>query len=113
MSLKSLAARIFAKNIARKTAKWAGEPLKSQEKVFKHLIRNAQNTKFGIDHNFKQIKSHSEFVNEVPIRDYEALREYVEKAVAGKEKCSLARKTNLFCKNLRNHLRSQIYSHYF
>ena len=85
MSLKSLAARIFAKNIARKTAKWAGEPLKSQEKVFKHLIRNAQNTKFGIDHNFKQIKSHSEFVNEVPIRDYEALREYVEQAVAGKE----------------------------
>ena len=85
MSLKSLAARIFAKNIARKTAKWAGEPLKSQEKVFKHLIRYAQNTKFGIDHNFKQIKSHSEFVNEVPIRDYEALREYVEQAVAGKE----------------------------
>ncbi|MGB5205515.1 MAG: GH3 auxin-responsive promoter family protein [Eudoraea sp.] len=85
MSLKSLAARIFAKNIARKTAKWAGDPLKSQEKVFKHLIRNAQNTKFGIDHNFKQIKSHSEFVNEVPIRDYEALREYVEQAVAGKE----------------------------
>ncbi len=85
MSLKSLAARIFAKNIARKTARWAAEPVKSQEKVFKHIIRNAQNTKFGIDHNFKQIKSHSEFVNEVPIRDYEALREYVEQAVAGKE----------------------------
>ncbi len=85
MSLKSLAARIFAKNIAHKTARWAGEPLKSQEKVFKHIIRKAQNTKFGIDHNFKQIKSHSEFVNEVPIRDYEALREYVEQAVAGKE----------------------------
>ncbi len=85
MSLKSLAARIFARNIARKTAKWAGEPLKSQEKVFKHIIRKAQNTKFGIDHNFKQMKSHSEFVNGVPIRDYEALREYVELAVAGNE----------------------------
>jgi len=85
MSLKSLAARIFAKNIARKTARWAGEPTKSQEKVFKHIIRNAQNTKFGNDHNFARIKTHSEFVNEVPIRDYEALREYVEHAVAGKE----------------------------
>ena len=85
MSLKSLAARIFARNIARKTARWAGEPLKSQEKVFKYIIRKAQNTKFGIDHNFKQIKSHSEFINEVPIRDYEALREYVEQAVTGKE----------------------------
>ncbi|NNL03586.1 MAG: hypothetical protein HKP39_15030 [Eudoraea sp.] len=85
MSLKSFAARIFAKNIARKTTKWASEPLKSQEKTFQYLICKAQNTKFGIDHNFKQIKSHSEFVNEVPIRDYEALREYVEQAVAGKE----------------------------
>ncbi len=85
MSLKSFAARIFAKYIAHKTAKWAGEPLESQEKVFQHLIRTAKNTKFGIDHNFKKIKSHSEFVNEVPIRDYEALREYVEQAVAGKE----------------------------
>jgi hypothetical protein len=85
MSLKSFAARIFAKNIARKTAKWADEPLESQEKVFQYLIRKAKDTKFGIDHNFKQIKSHSEFVNEVPIRDYEALREYVEQAVEGKE----------------------------
>ena len=85
MSLKSIAARIFAKNIARKTAKWSSEPLESQEKVFKHIISKAQNTKFGIDHNFKQIKSHSEFVNKVPIRDYEALRDYVEQAVAGKE----------------------------
>ena len=85
MSLKSLAARIFAKYIASKTARWAREPLKSQEKVFKHIIRKAQNTKFGIDHNFKQINSHSEFINEVPIRDYEALREYVDQAVAGKE----------------------------
>ncbi|WP_297696177.1 GH3 auxin-responsive promoter family protein [uncultured Eudoraea sp.] len=85
MSLKSFAARIFAKSIARKTAKWAGQPLESQEKVFQYLIRKAKDTKFGIDHNFKQIKSHSEFVNEVPIRDYEALRDYVEQAVAGKE----------------------------
>ncbi|WP_019670887.1 GH3 family domain-containing protein [Eudoraea adriatica] len=85
MSLKSFAARIFAKNIARKTAKWAGEPIKSQEKVFQYLIRKAQNTKFGIDHNFKQIADHSEFVKQVPIRDYEALREYVEQAVAGNE----------------------------
>jgi len=85
MSLKSFAARIFAKNIARKTAKWTGEPLESQEKVFQYLLHTAQNTKFGVDHNYKQIKNHSEFVNEVPIRDYEALREYVEQAVAGKE----------------------------
>jgi len=83
MSLKSFAARIFAKNIARKTAKWVREPVESQEKVFQHLIRKAKNTSFGIDHDFKQIKSHTEFTNKVPIRDYEALRDYVDQAVAG------------------------------
>ena len=83
MSLKSLAARIFAKNIARKTTKWAENPLRIQDKVFSSLIAKAVNTKFGIDHDFDQIKGHSDFVKKVPIRDYEALRNYVEKAVAG------------------------------
>lgn len=85
MSLKSLAAKIFAKKIARGTAKWAGDPIKSQQKVFRNLIRNALNTKFGNDHNFERISSHSDFVNEVPIRDYEALRVYIEKVVAGEK----------------------------
>ena len=37
MSLKSFAARIFAKFIDRKTRKWSENPIETQNKVFKYL----------------------------------------------------------------------------
>src|SRR5690606_9509101 len=47
------------------------------------LIKQAQNTQFGKDHDFKNITSHEDFVNRVPIRDYELLKPYVDRVVAG------------------------------
>ena len=85
MSLKSIAAKIFAKKIAVKTAKWAKNPIKTQERVFKEIIKKASKTNFGNDHNFMSIQSHVDFVKNVPIRDYEELKAYVEKVVAGEE----------------------------
>lgn len=84
MSLKSFAAKIFAKNIAAKNAKWISKPIETQEKVFKQLIQKATNTKFGKDHSFNAIKTHSDFVKNVPVRDYEALKNYVDEIVEGK-----------------------------
>ena len=83
MSVKSLAAKIFAKFIAKKIQTWAENPVETQQKVFEYLLKTAQNTDFGKDHNFSSIKTHSDFVKNVPIRDYEALRTYVDKMVSG------------------------------
>ncbi len=83
MSLKSFAAKIFAKRIQRKIDAWASNPIVTQEKVFKSLIDAAQYTAFGNDHHFDKIHSHEDFVREVPIRDYEALRPYIDRVVAG------------------------------
>lgn len=85
MSLKSYAAKIFAKRIAGKTAKWIRDPIGTQERVFHDLIQTAKNTRFGKDHDFAGITSHDDFVTRVPIRDYEALKPYVERVVAGEE----------------------------
>ncbi len=85
MSLKSVAAKIFAKIIARKIQKWANHPVETQDKVFRHLIATAQTTAFGKDHGFSHIHSHSDFVQCVPIRDYEELKPYVEKVIQGEE----------------------------
>jgi len=85
MSLKSILAKPFAKYIYNKTQKWANNPIKTQEKVFKTLIEKAKDTQFGIDHNFNNIKTHTDFVNQVPVRDYEALKPYVERVVAGQD----------------------------
>ncbi len=85
MSLKSLSARIFAKIVVSQTRKWASNPVVIQEGVFKSLIKKASCTQFGKDHNFQNIHSHNEFVEQVPVRDYEALKPYIEKMVAGEE----------------------------
>lgn len=85
MSLKSFAAKIFAQNIARQTAKWVNKPIETQEAVFNSLIARAKHTNFGKDHHFSKIQTHTDFVENVPIRDYEELKGYVEKVVAGEK----------------------------
>jgi phenylacetate-coenzyme A ligase PaaK-like adenylate-forming protein len=85
MSLKLFFAKLFAKGIYRKTQVWATNPVETQRKVFEDLIRQAKNTSFGMDHHFDQIKTVADFVKNVPIRDYEALKPYVERVVKGEE----------------------------
>lgn len=83
MSLKAFAAKLFAKNISRKTAKWVNDPIQTQERVFQNLITSAKHTQFGKDHGFDSIKTHGEFVEKVPVRDYEELKDYVQKIIEG------------------------------
>ncbi len=83
--MKSALAKPFAKRIYNKIQKWSNDPIKTQDKVFSSLIKKATKTAFGLDHNFNQITSHEDFVKQVPIRDYEALKPYVERVVSGEE----------------------------
>ena len=85
MSIKSFAARIFASHIRKKIDKWASNPHQTQQNVFDELIKKAADTKFGKDHNFREIKTHKDFVKHVPVRDYEELKNYVDLMVAGQE----------------------------
>ena len=84
MSLKSFAAQIFAGNVHKRTMKWVNNPISTQESLFTELISSAKSTQFGIDHQFDKINSHKDFINQVPIRDYEALAPYINEVVAGK-----------------------------
>ena len=85
LSIKSALAKPFADSIKRQISKWANKPVETQQKVFRELIKSARTTEFGKDHDFANINSHEDFVNQVPIRDYEELKPYVEKVVAGEE----------------------------
>ena len=85
MSLKGFAAKIFASYIHQKNQKWIQDPVAVQDQVFKELIQKASTTQFGKDHNFSAIQSHEDFVNQVPIRDYEGLKCYVDQVVKGEE----------------------------
>ena len=85
MSIKSIAAKIFAKSIHKKTQKWASNPVETQQKVFNDLIRQAKETQFGKDHKFNAIQTFQDFAKQVPIRDYEELKPYVDRVVNGEE----------------------------
>ena len=84
-SIKAALAKPFAKRIYKKVQKWANNPIQTQDKVFKDLISQATSTTFGIDHDFISINNYQDFVQRVPIRDYEDLKPYVDKVVAGQE----------------------------
>jgi phenylacetate-coenzyme A ligase PaaK-like adenylate-forming protein len=85
MSIKSIAAKLFAQIIHNKTQKWVQNPIETQQKVFQNLIASADFTQFGKDHNFSKIKSFEDFAKQVPIRDYEELRPYIDRVVKGEE----------------------------
>lgn len=55
-----------------------------QDKIFQSLIRVGSATEFGKDHGFQQIKSHEDFVKQVPIREYEDFAGYIDKIKQGK-----------------------------
>ena len=85
MSLKSTLAISLAKKARKKVYKWAFTPHKTQQKIFKELIKKAKNTAFGKDHNFDKITSYSEFKKQVKVTDYEGLRSYVDRIIAGEK----------------------------
>ena len=85
MSLKTIAAKIFADYIYKKTKRWANNPIETQQHVFEDLIQKARKTQFGKDHNLDSVRSYNDFAKQVPIRDYEGLRNYVDRVVYGEE----------------------------
>ena len=83
MGIKSKLILPFARKTARDIQKWSQNAVQNQEKIFNKLIRVGQQTAFGHDHEFDVISSYSDFIKRVPVRDYEGLREYVDRIKNG------------------------------
>ena len=84
MKIKSFLAKPFANYIYRQIKKEMATAVDDQQGIFNHLIRIGTKTSFGKDHHFNSIKNHEDFVKQVPIRDYEAFKPYIEKIKEGK-----------------------------
>lgn len=83
MSIKAFASKIFAAVVDRQTQKWLKQPVQTQQRVLKQLVARAQHTAFGKAHGFERIQDARDFVLQVPVRDYEGLRFYVERILKG------------------------------
>lgn len=85
MGIRSVLSKPFASYVVGKQKQWAGKAGETQQKIFQYLIGKAAGTKFGKDHRFSSIKNYEDFKKLVPVRDYEGLKEYIEKVVKGEQ----------------------------
>ena len=98
MSIKSSASLWLGKRIRKSLQNENGNAQALQENVLKKLLHEASNTAFGNDHHFKNISSHSEWTHAVPVRDYEELVPYMERAKAGELSVLWPGMPKYFCK---------------
>ncbi len=98
MGIKSLAIGVFARQVARAITGSADHAINEQNKILQNLIYKGKNTDFGKDHNFNQVKTYSDFIAQVPIREYEDLRPYVDKIIQGRQHVLWPGKPKYFAK---------------
>ncbi|MBS1487421.1 MAG: GH3 auxin-responsive promoter family protein [Bacteroidetes bacterium] len=85
MGIRSILAKPFAAYINKQTQEWSSKPEFYQRQVFLQLIQKAKDTAFGKDHGFASIGSHEDFKKQVPVKDYELLKPYIERVLHGEE----------------------------
>jgi hypothetical protein len=83
MGIRSFLAKPFAAFIHNQTREWAMHPSLFQRKTFRHLVETACATRFGKDHGFESIETYDDFKRQVPIRDYEGLKQYIDRLLQG------------------------------
>ncbi|MBP6022016.1 GH3 auxin-responsive promoter family protein [Ferruginibacter sp.] len=84
MKIKSFLAKPFASYIHKQIKKGMETAVQDQQAVFNNLIKAAAKTEFGKEHGFADIKTYEDFIKQVPIRDYEAFKVYIERIKEGK-----------------------------
>ncbi|MDZ4666570.1 MAG: GH3 auxin-responsive promoter family protein [bacterium] len=83
MGIKAILAKPFARFISRKVKLESERALFWQEYWMRKILVQAQKTAFGKDHHFAQIRTYEDFKAAIPIVDYEGLRTYIDRVVAG------------------------------
>ena len=85
MKFKSYLAKPFALYIHKQIKRSMFTAVADQENIFNSLIKTASKTEFGKEHNFETIRTHADFVKQVPLRNYEEYKGYIEKIKQGKQ----------------------------
>jgi len=85
MGLKAVLSRVFAASASREINRIRTQSIALQQETFHYLLNKARDTAFGADHHFDAIKNYEDFKKQVPVRDYEDLKPYIERITAGEE----------------------------
>jgi len=83
MGFRSILAKPFASFVVQNRQKWEKQAVETQMALMKSLVSDASHTLFGKDHRFADINDYQSFKDAIPVQDYENLKPYIEKVVAG------------------------------
>lgn len=83
MGLKAALSKPFAALVVKGINKWKKNAVAAQKETLTQLVDAAKDTVFGRDHGFDKIKNYDDFKRQVPVRDYEELRPYIDRVVTG------------------------------
>ena len=81
--IKKNIALIWAKKHVKETENFKKNAVEDQEKLLLSLVKTAEKTLFGREHQFENIKNVHDYQNQVQIADYEDLKSYIEKVKRG------------------------------
>jgi len=84
MKIKSFLAKPFASYIYKQIKKGMETAVQDQQSIFNQLLKVGAKTEFGKEHDFANIKTHEDFVKQVPLRDYEGFKPYIERIKQGR-----------------------------
>lgn len=98
MGLKAALSKPFAAFVLKGIDKWKNNAVAAQQETLLMLLRSAEHTSFGKDHCFASIRNYNDFKRKVPVRDYEDLRSYIDRVVAGEEDVLWKGKPEYFAK---------------
>jgi phenylacetate-coenzyme A ligase PaaK-like adenylate-forming protein len=98
MGIKSVLGKVFASFVVKGIERWKFNAVQAQERTLQKLMDQASHTVFGVDHRFSEIKNYEDFKARVPIRDYEDLRPYIDRVVAGEPDVLWKAKPQYFAK---------------
>ncbi|MFQ5334452.1 MAG: GH3 auxin-responsive promoter family protein, partial [Flavobacteriales bacterium] len=83
MGIKAAISRPYAAIAVRNIRREAGRAAELQQALMKKLVSSAAQTVFGREHAFKDIRTYSDFRNNIPLCDYEQLSPYIERIKKG------------------------------
>ncbi len=74
-------------------------PCETQEEWFQQLLRLARNTEWGREYGFKNIRNHKDWINRIPVQDYDSIKPYIERMMYGEKNVLWTGKVNWFSKS--------------
>lgn len=98
MGIKSAISKPVANFIAKGIDREAQRGVELQEQTLRELLQQARATQFGQQHQFSSLTSHADFVQAVPVRQYEDFIPFIDQIKAGEEDVLWPGKPLYLCK---------------